>query len=318
MIHTVNSRRAWVCAALLVVLAVPACRKQSRPADAVPEAATPAPAAVDWSKIPEEPYDPTAKQKPRLQFLWPAPGEERASIWSVALDGSDLRRVASPAWLYGGEVKTIDPPLERSPDGRYIAAIAHDEEDWGLRILIDRKTRTVKTMQEALGLTPIVWTPDSKRVLFYGEPGLMEYAVETGTLTELPRIHANVFRLVDGGQKFLTVSEEGFRWYDRQGKQLRQVPIGFSFLSVNGISTDGRRVLFSISEGEAVAETERPDQRTAIGSLRGVEAAFGPGGTDLYYYLDGRLHRFDVATRKVIDLTELPGLPALGVSLVAD
>lgn len=301
-------QRGWVVRGLLslsvAVLAGLGCRKPAAPQRAA-EAAAPAERA--WSSTPEEAFDPSAKPEPRVQFVWQAPDQKRPGIWSVSLDGKDLRQVVKPELLYGGAAQAIETPV-RSPDGRWIVCKAFDKDDNGLRILIDRKTRTVKTMAEALGPTGFTWTPDSKHVMFYGERGPVDYDVDAGTLAELPPFYSERFHLVDGGQRILAVNHEGFAYYDLAGKSLRQPSGPIEYSGINSISRDGRRVLFTRPDEHFVVEVEQPGKQIVLGDLGTWDVTFGPRGEDLYFFSDGTLRRLEIATRKLVALGEaLPG-----------
>ncbi|WP_316858009.1 hypothetical protein [uncultured Cohaesibacter sp.] len=69
----------------------------------------------------EEIYgDPEIFSTPRLQFAWRAPGLKSKELWSMRLDGSDLRRVVKAALLYSKNATAISHDPVRSPDNRYI------------------------------------------------------------------------------------------------------------------------------------------------------------------------------------------------------
>ena len=210
---------------------------------------------------------------PRLQFVWRAPGEPLASIWSMKTDGSDLRRAAGPELLYSGDAKSIvyPPAPVRSPDGRYIAC-AGSVEGHDLQFLIDLAERKVRTMTYPnyyYRAFRFAWAPDSKQVIFQDtdDGELHEYNVDDGNRVthELndskqnketrqfeewtTRMYSKGLQIVDGGRRIVGVTEDTIDYLDRAGKVVKRITLpkrlrgdpqngrgsGESF-----ISTDGR------------------------------------------------------------------------------
>ena len=107
---------------LITALAATACNnKTSAPADnakaSSSQEAKPAFVAKD-----ENLDDPSIYDQPRLQFAWAAPGKPKLQreIWSIKVDGSDLRRAADHDLIYFDSQGVMNNRPLRSPNNRYI------------------------------------------------------------------------------------------------------------------------------------------------------------------------------------------------------
>ncbi len=281
----------WLAAGLVAALALAAtgCRgdapSKASAVDAPAAPVAPATAPPPPAAFPDEvPGDPKSFDQPRLQFRWTAPGETKQSIWSIKIDGSDLRRAAGPDLLFSGEARSLYSTPVRSPDGRYIAVAGEDADDDLVRVLVDLRTRRVRTMAHGIGVPYFNWTPDSRHVLFYADVRLWDYDVEKGTLTKLPMIYSSGLRLVDGGRRFLAIHEDALEYYDRAGRKLERIPLPFRIqpdtwsISPDGshIATfvDGKLVIFPIRDPRNVFRpAERPWGQIAL----------GPAGRTVYF-----------------------------------
>lgn len=211
-------------------------------------------------QYPEESYaDAELAKEPRLQFLWMLPGEEDDSIWSMKVDGTDLRKVVDSEALQPPEtlkfpvdrrgVASRDAPA-RSPNGRYIAYVFDYPMDQ-LRVIIDLKTKEVRSMQGGCCRTSFNWTPDSKEILIRADAADWSYQPESRTLTELPPIYGMGIYLVDNGKQLLSFREDAIDHYDRKGKKLKSTPLPIRLVpdATRAVSPDGRTFMLESQGG---------------------------------------------------------------------
>ena len=130
----VTSARAAALAPLLLLSA--ACRQKS------PDALSPDAGPFERSRLwdyPDERWDASDMQKEaRLQFVWAAPDEKTPSIFTMKLDGTDIRRVIGPERLFTGDAKYLQQTPVRSPNRRFVACIGDDAQGNEVRFLVDR------------------------------------------------------------------------------------------------------------------------------------------------------------------------------------
>lgn len=101
----------------------------------------------------------------RIQFLWQGPQQEKRTIWSIKIDGTDLRQVLdekelsfnTPPGGNGGHITY----LSRSPNNRYLALIMYQEV-----IVYDLLTRDHLIIGEAVRGQPqlIIWKDNTFNV----------------------------------------------------------------------------------------------------------------------------------------------------------
>lgn len=249
-------------------------------------------------------------QQARLQFVWIPRGEKAESIFTLGTDGGHIRRVVRPEVLFSGEAKSIEQYPVRSPNRRYLACAGEDAQSDELRFLVDLETRTVRTMLKATNPTDFTWTPDSRRVLFWGDNKLWEYDVETGALTQLPPMGPLGLRLVDGGRHFVALRDHAVELRDPSGKVLKRVPVNYRLDVRHAISDDGRFVALS-DVRFTVVDLEKPDTPLFTTADAISSVAFDPAGGRLYYFTDG-LNALDLATGAVTNLGMLPKAETVG------
>jgi len=290
---------AW---AGLLLLAT-ACRRKSP--DELPPDAGPFQRSRLWNYPDERWDDPDTQREARLQFVWAAPDEKTPSIFSIKLDGTDIRRVIGPERLFTGEAKHLRQTPARSPNRRFVACIGDDAQGDELRFLVDLKTRSVRTLMKATNPTALTWTPDSRRLLFYGDDKLWQYDLEKGALNAQP---ANIgpygLHLVDGGRRFVALREGAAELRDPEGKLLKRIELPYRTAAEHAVSADGRfialqHVPFVIVDLEHPAKPVFTSQDTFFGFT------FGPDGNTLFFFT-GDVNALDIASGAVRKLTWLP------------
>ena len=128
--------------------------------------------------------DPEVLSTMRLQFIWVKPGDKSnvSSLWSMRVDGSDLRQVASAELLDTPTAGAIDArfPIVRSPNNRYVAFAVKTCFSCSERRILDLETKEVIVAPMGGNEPDFQWMPDSKSIVFNAE-GLMHYNLETRT-----------------------------------------------------------------------------------------------------------------------------------------
>ncbi len=260
MINAAHKTSATVLAISILLLAtLPCCHAQDKTPP--PPKKTPAAAAIATPDQPaqEKPFMPAYKEEvygdpetfstPRLQFTWSPPKKDQPRwnqkwIWSVRLDGSDLRRVIDPKLLYSKakDANVLHPPV-RSPNNRYLAA-AIDAGDVYYRMLYDLKEKTATVMTTG-GFEPqFLWTKDSKKVIFYADKH-WEYDVQKKKLSQRPMIYGSGTYLIDNDKRFLSMSRTGYDIYEYDRTWVKEVVLGTNLIDNNhGLSLDGKYLAY--------------------------------------------------------------------------
>ena len=130
--------------------------------------------------------DPEILAHPRMQFSWQAPGRDMTTIWSMRLDGTDLRETVdeelmdtpTPGEHVGGG------SFKRSDSGRYLAmtrARGLNQE----RRVIDLETRQVEIIPSDHTSYPHYEWLNDHIVLFKDESPLKAYDVLTKQVVDL-------------------------------------------------------------------------------------------------------------------------------------
>lgn len=163
----------------------------------------------------------------RLQFVWIDRADRsnyQRYLFSMKLDGSDIRMAASPDLLYG-ELNASFRHFLRSPNNRYLIAKFTPKHEANFIALIDLKNKTKKILESAPLLPRFAWTTDSKNIYYYADKGLMIYDVDSGVL-ETAKKDINSFALYplpDGNVVRITASR-GYTLINDQGGVLFEAP----------------------------------------------------------------------------------------------
>ncbi len=293
------SRAAALAAASLLSVA---CRKV---VDALPPDAGKFERSRLWNYPDERWDDPESQKEARLQFVWATPDEKSTSIFSVKLDGTDLRRVVGPELLYSGEAKTLEETPLRSPDRRYVACAGENAQARQLRYVVDLKTRLVRTIPTTTSPGDMRWTPDSRRVLFVDDDKLWQYEVDSSTVTPLPAMAWPGRYAVDGGRRFLSVREHSVVMRDQSGKVIKVVDMPYQMNADLAVSDDGRYVAID-QVPFVVVDLENPGKPVFSNPGHFTYPVFAPGGGTLFFF-GYYLGALDIASGEVKELARLPG-----------
>ncbi|MCP3944863.1 MAG: hypothetical protein GY710_25750, partial [Desulfobacteraceae bacterium] len=114
--------------------------------------------------------DPDSFDMPRVQFIGRFPkGADDPTIWSVKIDGTDLRQVMDEKEIFGNGYGTLNDTPVRSPNNRYIAFPLGS----GDKVVFDLKTRKRFVVGKAPWFPNMAWRPNNK--LVFDGNGLFEY-----------------------------------------------------------------------------------------------------------------------------------------------
>lgn len=261
----------------------------------------------------EEPYRDNAPANPRIQMLWRTTEDEPFGIWSVTLDGKDLRPVVAPSVLFSGEAQEVKSPV-RSPNGRYIACRGFTKDNVQTRFLVDRKTRTVKTiMADAWGEAEFNWSPDSRHLYFYGGGSMWDYDVMKGTQRKMPFIGASKLRLVEGGKRFLAALMAGVEYRSLDGKLLSSKKLPKPAGGVVSISNSGKRIIYD-TETTFVVSPATPEKQILEFDRAISSAVFTPDDSVIIAPSAGYLVRIDVVTGKIENMLPMSGNPMIDLT----
>ncbi|MCG7500198.1 hypothetical protein MHO82_25435 [Vibrio sp. Of7-15] len=152
------------------------------------------PKAAEWPR--EDLNDKSAYEQPRIAFVWANREngddyETKTKVWSKKLDGTDLRLVYDKGVSFGRDVVI-------SPNGKYLAAISEDNEDF---LLIDIATGEERKLNDFPGKTYFSWTSDS-RYLFFGDfNAYKRFDVETNTIEDFSDLKRGMYMQFIGDKR---------------------------------------------------------------------------------------------------------------------
>ncbi len=169
--------------------------------------------------------DKTIWNTPRIQFLAKIEGEEKSSIWSMRLDGSDRRRAAGADLLFNGGI--THKPV-RSPNNRYIAVAMATRDGARFRAIIDLKEQVSWKIHEGYGYPHFNFSSDSSMLYFTSKGVSRSYNLETKQLGKAPAVPSNGYFLLADDKTFLGLQHDGYWLYNLQGEILKKVVLDLS------------------------------------------------------------------------------------------
>jgi len=210
--------------------------------------------------------DPDVLSTPRVQFTWAKPGlsdYKDVGIWSMRLDGSDIREVVSPELLFstGGGVIQTNWSMPRSPNNRYIAVKLGKQN-----LIIDLETKKVIELSRNMDWPSFQWLPDSSSLL-YKTPkgGVKQYHLATGKDDFIvPNFRDDGlwghWFLLDGGRVITTeIYNEIFTYDFASGELLDKRPGNFDSKSEQRLSADGKYYIKTTSRGGSWTSVDEPN-----------------------------------------------------------
>jgi len=270
----------------------------------------------------EEIYgDPDIFSEPRLQFVWQAPTEEKYTIWSTRLDGSDLRRVLPPDLLFtkGGVIFHL--PI-RSPDNRYLAVSLDSSEVMGtIKMLFDLKEKTATELGRGAYVPDFQWTSDNKYLYYYNGDGFWKYDVKSKMNHDTPVIYSRGLYILNDN-RFVALHSDHYTIYSEEGKKLFHKDIHGGAVSkfVQAVAKDGSmifclidcntnpfNILFNLNNPEDIYFKSFDSDYSNL--------VFGPQNKRLYYS-NSVVCYLDLTTRKEKRVFELTGGSIVHLSIL--
>ncbi|CCK76767.1 Conserved hypothetical protein [Oleispira antarctica RB-8] len=209
--------------------------------------------------------DPDVLSTPRVQFRWARPGlsdYKDMGIWSMRLDGSDIREVVSPELLFSterGAGRSVWS-MPRSPNNRYIAIKLGTQN-----LIIDLETKQVIELSRGRDWPSFQWLPDSDSLLYNTAKGVKQYHLATGKDDFIePRFRDDGiwghWFLLDGGRVITMEGWDGIYTYDfASGELLDKRPGDFDSRRRQKLSADGKYYIKASSRGGSWVSVEEPN-----------------------------------------------------------
>jgi len=242
--------------------------KEPVPAELVKETKKAKTYKVHYEFQEEQWDDPEVLSTTRLQFAWVKPGDQKTdrSLWSMRLDGSDLRQVASIELIDTPTAGALDArfPIVRSPNNRYVAFAVRTCPHCSERRILDLETKEVIVAPMGGNEPDFQWMPDSKSIVFNAE-GLMHYNLETRKgeyiRSRFRDDNWGSWHLIDSGKKII-VSLNGKRYtYDFNSGELLKEQNGMFGSNIHGnyLSYDQKYWIDTTRDGYYWAEFDSPN-----------------------------------------------------------
>jgi len=209
--------------------------------------------------------DTSSYDMARFQFQGRLEGRDTYEIWSIKIDGSDLRLVLAKNELYSDGFGNLSHDMSRSPNNRYVMLV--QDPDHGLstepdkgsnsRVLYDLKTRERTVIISRGAVIPSIrWTQDSNYVMFYSwsyedsESYLYKYDVKEKKLIKGPAVHSYEFYPVKNDSEFVAITKQGFDIYNWQGKKLKVVKLAEQISTrEHTVSRNGDYLVYKLIKG---------------------------------------------------------------------
>jgi hypothetical protein len=249
---------------LLVVLVLAGC-SQPIPPKFIKESKWSTSYEVHYEYQTEEWDDPDVLSTPRVQFTWAKPGLSNykdVGIWSMRLDGSDIREVVSPELLYstGGGGVITSSSMPRSPNNRYIAVKLGKQNK-----IIDLETKNVIALSRSMDWPSFQWLPDSGSLLYNTSKGVKHYHLATGKEGFIePRFRDDGlwgrWFLLDGGRVItMEIFNEIFTYDFASGELLDKRPGNFDPKDEQRLSADGKYYIKANSRSGSWTSVDEPN-----------------------------------------------------------
>jgi len=253
----------------------------------------------------EEYGNPAQFLTPRIQFKARLKEEDISTLWSMQLDGSDLRQVADANLLFDGAT-IVHKPI-RSPNNRYVALAMDDPKGFFVGLLDLKEKRNIKII-EGGGVPHFNWTDDSENLIFYADGKHYNYDILKQKLSERETIYSIGLFLLPGNKEFLAMKSDGFWIHDFNGDVKRKVAFDFPEswnINYSAVSIDGKLVFFTTDGGKSVmahwASIETGELLGSESSRKLLKTRVRPIFSDkpntLYYKRGNSVRYFNLMTR---------------------
>lgn len=206
----------------------PAQRKKAANAEASSSQAMPQ--APELKVIKEDISDSSLYKEPRIQFIWDAPPNRedgKDEVWSMSLNGDELRQVATFEELSvdgNGQIGSPSITAVRSPNNRYLAYtwfVSSKGKYW--RCILDLKTRKKIIIADGSGIPSFNWSQDSNLLYFMDILTVKQYNLKTNKLSNYPHQFGTPMYLYENDTKVFARDNQSLKIYDfKSGKILKE------------------------------------------------------------------------------------------------
>ena len=271
-IQTMMTCRLIFLILLIFALVLTGCKKEPQ---SVPEEEYGKPEPV-FQVIPEDINNADSYDQPRIQFVWQGPNREKPEIWSIKIDGTDLRLAADKDLLYQGETRDLNFAVYpvRSPDNRYIL-VHFTSMSMPYRIhLIDLKEKTNKFILDCQ-IWHAPWVGDSQSFFCNFDHRLKRVYFKSGKVKELNEILGSHIFVLQNSEHIVQMEEDGFKILDFNGKEIRYEKLGRIRDIIHNISKNGKYIMYmdynpkNINTSRKLAFLEEP--KTIISGHRSLD-----------------------------------------------
>ena len=241
-IQTMMTCRLIFLILLIFALVLTGCKKEPQ---SVPEEEYGKPEPV-FQVIPEDINNADSYDQPRIQFVWQGPNREKPEIWSIKIDGTDLRLAADKDLLYQGKTRDMEilSYPTRSPNNRYILIQFYKSNDPYSVHLIDLKNHTNTYLLDCQ-VWHAPWVGDSQS-FFCGDTDskLARFFLDTKKAKQLTEVRVPRVYVLQNSERIVQMKKDGFRLLDFNGREIRYEKLGEIMPTVHTVSKNGKYIMY--------------------------------------------------------------------------
>ena len=202
--------------------------------------------------------DPEIFDQPRIQFSWQGPNREKPEIWSVKVDGSDLRLAVDADLLYPKDIDVgIHPGFNtyRSPDNRHILVLMGKRRVSYFAVYIidlkEQKNTRIEDSEHAF-LIRYPWVSDSKSFFYLRDKtrSLSRYYLDGGKNEIIKQTFSNSFYVQQTEEIINQIGSKDLIRLDFKGNELERIPLGENLhQSTHYVNPSGNYFIYQNYEG---------------------------------------------------------------------
>ncbi|VAX01640.1 hypothetical protein MNBD_GAMMA22-2049 [hydrothermal vent metagenome] len=200
--------------------------------------------------------DPEFYKYPRLQFTMQSVRDESDSVWSMKLDGTDLRRAIHPKKMFPAKPGGFMRKPIRSPNRRYLLYVGNR----ALNIFDFKTSETIKITSSPTS-SNFGWSKDSNMIFFYGQHELFRYTLSTKKTVKLEKYFwAKEMFTMNDGKTLGAVQKNGVAFYDYDGNLIKKIELGIKdyWKTRITITPDGRFFFIDDTEPAKIFDLTNP------------------------------------------------------------
>ncbi|MGI0120008.1 hypothetical protein [Zooshikella sp. RANM57] len=285
-----------------------------------PTSAQAQPKAPELKVIKEDISDSSLYKEPRIQFIWDAPPNRedgKDEVWSMSLNGDELRQVASHEELIcdeDGRTGQNGTTVVPSPNNRYLAYAWSPFGPKYLRCILDLKTRKTIVVADSVGIPSFNWSQDSRFLYFLDGRAVKKYDLKTNKLSDYPHRFGTPMYLYENDTKVFARDNQSLKIYDfKSGKVLKEWDAGqgLSHTFFQGSPSNQKFTYISFKDSNKMGIYTFKNPLEPIYQFRLPSITLiGPKGKFLYMYNISKglswMDKIHIETDKVIKLPFLP------------